>query len=126
LGKDAEYQDLVKQTQPGLVKTADTRQLVRVDIIHNCTDPEDAQSKMASSAPVRYRTVRKEVNKSAVSRTSTLLMLMYLNDTSVIAKSRTSIEDKIRESLFVLQNQEKDKNSEKNVWLNMKQERLQA
>jgi hypothetical protein len=90
------------------------------------TGPEDAQSKMASSASVRYRIVGKEVNKSAVSRNSTLLMLLYLKDTSVIAKAGSFIEHKISESLLVLQNQKKLTDSEKNVWLNVDQERPQT
>jgi hypothetical protein len=48
---------------------------MRVDAIHMFTGPENAQSKMASSGFVRYKTVGKVVNKSAVSKNSTLLML---------------------------------------------------
>jgi hypothetical protein len=44
----------------------------------------------------------------------------------VIAKAESSIEHKIRESLFVLQSQEKETNIEKNVWLNVDQERPQT
>jgi hypothetical protein len=56
----------------------------------------------------------------------TLLMLIYLKDTSVIAKAGSFIEHKISESLLVLQNQEKLTDSEKNVWLNVDQERPQT